>query len=108
MVLLISLRSLCILGNYDLSIEIHLRSASGNAFEKLTGVAVRQVVVHIHRNLHPLFSSADIGSINVRLCPFSGQAYIQFHVTAHARVHKKHHILSLTGLYFYVADKLTV
>ena len=90
MVFLICLRSLSILSHDDLSIEIHSGSSSGNTFEKLTGIAMRHLVMHIHSYLHPLVCATDISAIDIRLSPFSDQFNINLQILRHSR-HDQHH-----------------
>ena len=70
-ILLISLRSLGILCHYDLAIEIHAGLSTCNTLEKLTRVAVRYLVIHVHCDSDLLVSTAYIGTIDISLRSFA-------------------------------------
>ena len=108
MIFLVCLCSLSILRHDDLSIEIYLGRAPCNTLEQLTRITVRNLVMHVHSNLHPLIRSAYICTINIRLCSFPDKLYIKFHITAHPRHDYYKQVCLLTSLNLHTSSQLSV
>ena len=63
MIFLICFSPLSILRDDDLSVEVNPRRSPGYAFEKLAGIAMRNIMMHIHGYLHSLILSAHINTV---------------------------------------------